>query len=424
MGTFVGLIRLISDPLSAHFADRGVNRKRLLNSVVFLSFAMLFVVWRLPPSSYRVFLLSISFVLFYGFRWQMLTLAEQICGSTLEKNHFSLRQIRVFLTSVLIAIGIFLFNSPLTVWIKSATFLLAFSLYLYKMKTPSSRTFDRLDYSHIRLWGGLSFIFVLPVFYFFQRTLASEDLYVAVVPMMILAVFATGITTLFFPETPSSCPSVPPLLPKEGRKRGEKRESTPFPLKELFLSFRSVLLFLLMAGLLKGTTTMYNNFGSISFNAMGFTSSEIGSLYAFENLSNLLFFFLFSRWVRVHDPIKTYLFCSLVMALRWGLTLVFQENPVAVMLIQGLGGITYAVAHATIISYISTRVPARISTTTLALYGAFSYGFGSFFLIFLGYLVEIHPSWGWGFMSFVALLTSVGFFLLAKRETSFKTELI
>ncbi len=408
--SLIGLIRLVSDPALAHITDKYGRHKYWLVGVLWTSFLLLVLLNFL----HSVWAITLCFVLFYALRWQMFTLVEYIASQHIRKTKLGIVNIQFFLVFLLLAIFAFVWRSPLDNGVKWATAILLFGYFsyqqikLWKMKSVEhDNPIAWLSYSHLRVWGSLSFILVLPVFYAFQKLDTGQELYYWVVPMMSVAVGLTAIVSLFLPSETDAVE----------RKSVTQSQKKMVPFKKLVLEHKHIFIFIVMVSLLKSTTAMYNSYGAITWNNLGFSTSEIGSIYGFESLMNVLFFFLGAKFIEKKNSFSIFVICSFAMVLRWVLVALFPGQILVVMFVQALGGITYAVAHSTLMVFVAKSLPIYVASTGLALYGSLSYGLGAIYPPILTVLIENDYAFsGWWLMSSIAFLCFIGFVILRKTN--------
>ena len=212
---------------------------------------------------------------------------------------------------------------------------------------------ESLDYGRIRLWGSLSFI-VLAVIS--GRVLVDQP--PAIIYWMVLAAIAVAVV---------ACALVPDARP-------EKTASTRAPLL-LILQNRRFVLFLVAAALIQGSHAVYYAFGTLHWQAAGYSDDLIGALWAEGVIAEIVLFAFGNHAVRRLGPERLIVLGGAAAALRWAVTGATDALPVLVC-VQVLHAFTFGATHLGAIHFVTRTVAPSMSATAQSLYSAAVMGLG------------------------------------------------
>ncbi|WP_158129816.1 3-phenylpropionate MFS transporter [Vibrio fluvialis] len=210
-----------------------------------------------------------------------------------------------------------------------------------------------LDYGRTRLWGSVAFIAGSTVVGFLVAHYgATMILYTA-----LFGVFVSLIISLRNPN---------PMPVTEHHEHAERLK-----LMSLLREW-PVLKFLLLVALIQGSHAAYYSFSSIYWKQAGHSEDVIGYLWSLGVVAEVLVFAfskrLFSGW-----SLRTlFVIASLGVMARWGMT-ASTTAIVALVAIQLLHGVTFAMAHIAAIQYIQ-HAPQNKMVALQALYNAIPLG--------------------------------------------------
>jgi PPP family 3-phenylpropionic acid transporter len=146
-------------------------------------------------------------------------------------------------------------------------------------------------------------------------------------------------------------------------------------------------------------------FFSLYLDALGYSKTMIGVLWAVSVAVEIVWFFTQSRWLP-RLPLTAWLVaCSAAMVLRMALTTVWADVLWVLLLAQAIHALTFAAHHTACIALLSHHFPGRLRGRGQALYTVIAYGFpGVLGGLLGGVLSEL-----WGLQSVFAasVLTSV-----------------
>ena len=116
-------------------------------------------------------------------------------------------------------------------------------------------------------------------------------------------------------------------------------------------------------------------FFSLYLDAMGYSKSVIGMLWAVSVVIEIGWFFTQGRWLPKLSLTGWLVLASALMALRMGLTAGFPMVWPLLLLAQAMHAITFAAHHTVCIALLSHHFPGRLRGRGQALYTVVGYGF-------------------------------------------------
>ncbi|AOW83754.1 3-phenylpropionate MFS transporter [Vibrio mimicus] len=248
-----------------------------------------------------------------------------------------------------------------------------------------------LDYGRTRLWGSIAFIAGSTVVGFLVAKWGSS---------MILYTALVGVAVSLL----LSFRRINPMPVTEHEAHAVRPKLT-----ELLTEW-PVVKFLLLVALIQGSHAAYYSFGSIYWKQAGHSEDIIGYLWSLGVVSEVLVFAFSKRWFAGWSLRALFLAASIGVMLRWGLT-ASTTTILALVAIQLLHGVTFAMAHIAAIQYIQ-HAPQNKMVALQALYNA----------IPLGAVIAIITTlsgWGyehWGSAVFWAMAAMGAFALLIRVD--------
>ncbi len=214
-----------------------------------------------------------------------------------------------------------------------------------------------LDYGRLRLWASLSFL---------AGSLVSGAL-LTVIPAdftMGLIAFAQGLTVIgTF------------ILPPEPQRKTPVHHTSSLELGQAlnFLFASRFTVFLVAASLSNASHGMMYSISAVYWTSLGFSTFQIGLLWAAAVLAEVGLFFFSNRVVE--DVGVARLLCIGLFggAMRW-LGMGFATGIYMFAALQTLHAISFACGHLALMHFIRQNVPARLRNTAQALYTAFAGG--------------------------------------------------
>ncbi|MDN3683958.1 3-phenylpropionate MFS transporter [Vibrio sinaloensis] len=258
---------------------------------------------------------------------------------------------------------------------------------------------NKLDYGRTRLWGSVAFIAGSTVVGFMVSQYGSDMIiYTALVGILISWLFAMR--------------RINPMPVTQAEEHTERPK-----LMDL-LREGPVVKFLILVALIQGSHAAYYSFSSIYWKEAGYSEDIIGYLWSLGVVSEVAIFFALSKrlffWLVTESDVRgggTGLYRSL-----GGLT-ASTTMIAALVLIQLLHGVTFAIAHIAAIQYIQDSEPRKM-VALQALYNAIPLG------AFIALMTTL-SGWGyehWGANVFwaMAAMGVLALFIKSRRQQTVK----
>jgi PPP family 3-phenylpropionic acid transporter len=214
-------------------------------------------------------------------------------------------------------------------------------------------TLDAARYGRVRVWGSVGFIVAVSASGFFLQRLGVERFPVLVVGLLAALVVAT----LNLPGLPEA--------PQHARDAAGAMAVLRQPPVAWFFAgvFFTVL----------AHTGLYVFF-SLYLDALGYSRSAVGLIWAVGVLVEVLWFWFQGRWLGRLSLQGWLLLAALATALRFAIVAAFGANPVLLVLSQCLHAFTFAAQHSACIAVINRHFPGRLHGRGQALYTVLGYG--------------------------------------------------
>ena len=146
-------------------------------------------------------------------------------------------------------------------------------------------------------------------------------------------------------------------------------------------------------------------FFSLYLDALGYSKTLIGVMWAVSVLVEIGWFFWQSRWLQRLPLTGWLLLCSATMLLRMLLTAAWADVLLVLVLAQALHAITFAAHHTSCVALVSHHFPGRLRGRGQALYTVIAYGFPGVIGGLLGGILS--ERWGLASVFWASALTSV-----------------
>lgn len=213
-----------------------------------------------------------------------------------------------------------------------------------------------LDYGRIRLWASLSFL---------TGSLGAGALLeaISVAWVILLVALAQALGAL-----------VTLLLPADKAVRAATR-AEPIRLASFLalVSAGNFIVFMLAAGFGQASHGFLYAFGSVYFEALGYSSFVIGLLWAASVMAEVTMFAFSNRFYRRFGSVRLIILGTGIAALRWVMTAL--APPLGILfLVQTLHAGSFGLTHLGTMHYIRERVPASMRNTAQGLYSVLSSG--------------------------------------------------
>ena len=213
-----------------------------------------------------------------------------------------------------------------------------------------------LDYGRIRLWASLSFL---------TGSLGAGAL-LEVVPVssvILLIAAAQGLGALVTLQLPAD-------KAVRSATKAEPIRLAPFL---ALVSAASFIVFMLAAGLGQASHGFLYAFGSVYFEALGYSKFVIGMLWSASVMAEVLMFAFSNRFYQTFGSVRLIMLGTGLATLRWAITAL--APPLAVLfVVQTLHAGSFGLTHLGTMHYIRERVPASMRNTAQGLYAVFSSG--------------------------------------------------
>ena len=144
-------------------------------------------------------------------------------------------------------------------------------------------------------------------------------------------------------------------------------------------------------------------FFSLYLDALGYSKTLIGVLWAVSVAVEIAWFFTQGRWLPRLRPMQWLMLCALAMALRMALTAWWAHAGWALVLAQALHALTFATHHTVCTAWLSQHFPGRLRGRGQALYASVGYGIPGV----LGAVVGAAISETWGLSTVYALCVAM-----------------
>ncbi len=146
-------------------------------------------------------------------------------------------------------------------------------------------------------------------------------------------------------------------------------------------------------------------FFSLYLDALGYSKTLIGLMWAVSVVVEIGWFFWQSRWLHLLPLTGWLLLCSAAMVLRMVLTAGWADGLLVLVFAQALHALTFAAHHTACIALLSHHFPGRLRGRGQALYTVLAYGLSGVMGGLLGGLLSEH--WGLASVFWVSVLTSL-----------------
>ncbi|WP_104041396.1 3-phenylpropionate MFS transporter [Vibrio hyugaensis] len=243
-----------------------------------------------------------------------------------------------------------------------------------------------LDYGRTRLWGSVAFIAGSTVVGYLVAEFGSDMiLYTAMVGVFISLLLAMRNTN-----------------PMPVTRDGQHAER---PKLSALLTDKPVVKFLVLMALIQGSHAAYYGFSAIHWKAAGHSEDVIGYLWSLGVAAEVAVFALSKRLFAGWSLRTLFVVAAGGVMLRWGMT-ASTTSILALVVVQMLHGVTFAMAHIAAIQYIQNSAENKM-VALQALYNAIPLG------AFIALMTVIS---GWGYEHWGAnifwLMAAMGFIAL------------
>lgn len=144
-----------------------------------------------------------------------------------------------------------------------------------------------------------------------------------------------------------------------------------------FLTSGVFLLFFASVAGSMASHAVYYVYGSIHWRALGYSEAEIGALWAVGVAAEILLFFVGRTVIDALGPVKALWLASIGAALRWS-AMTLDPGGAALVLLQCLHAVSFALAHLAALAFIAEAAPANRRATAQGVLTAVSGGVAMF----------------------------------------------
>ena len=262
-----------------------------------------------------------------------------------------------------------------------------------------------LDYGKVRLWGSITFI---------VASLGSGSVIQlygpqAVLPILLAATALMVLATHLMPRQLGGHKGSPAAAAKPALRRLKLSDAFALARAPLFL------LFLLAASLIQASHALMYAFGTLHWQAQGFSGGVIGALWSVGVVAEVALFAVSGRVIAACGTVRLLGLAGAAAVLRWGF-MAFDPPLWATGLLQILHAMSFGAAHLAAIHFLTHAVPEDRAATAQGLYAAVVAGLvmGSLTLA-SGPLYRMLGGEAYGVMAVLALCGTVAAFLLRQR---------
>ncbi|MGC9403648.1 3-phenylpropionate MFS transporter [Vibrio genomosp. F10 str. 9ZC157] len=249
----------------------------------------------------------------------------------------------------------------------------------------------RLDYGRTRLWGSIAFIAGSTVVGYLVSLYGTDMILYTALAGVLFSLIISMRNISVMPET-------------------QNKQITERPKVSQLLREWPVIKFLTLIALIQGSHAAYYSFSAIYWRDAGYSADIIGYLWSLGVVAEVMVFAFSKRFFSGWTLRSLFVMAAIGVMVRWGITASTTEIY-ALVLVQLLHGITFAVAHIAAIQYIQQEEEHKM-VALQALYNAIPLGAVIALLTTLS-------GWGyenWGADVFWAMALMGGLALFVKVE--------
>jgi MFS transporter, PPP family, 3-phenylpropionic acid transporter len=205
------------------------------------------------------------------------------------------------------------------------------------------------DYGRMRLWGSAAFV---------AANLLAGWLAGLFGPQALIALIVAGAVMSFAVSLLIPPVSVADLSPRRRLTLADARE---------LLKMREMQLVLLSAGAVQGAHGMFYAYGTLHWQAQGYSPQWFGTLWAIGLVTEIALFFWSSDAVRRIGAAELMVMGPALSVFRW-ILMAFDPSLVVLVPLQILHGLTFGTSHIGAMHMLAKIAPADRAATAQALY--------------------------------------------------------
>jgi MFS transporter, PPP family, 3-phenylpropionic acid transporter len=219
-----------------------------------------------------------------------------------------------------------------------------------------ARIEEGMNYGRVRLWGSITFV---------AASVGAGWLLEWTAPSIIAICFVAALL--------SNVAGVW-LLPKDAPRRAKPRVPRSRFADVVEIGRHPVfVLFVVTASLTQATHAVYYAFGSLAWQAQGYSDTVIGLLWATGVIAEIVLFYISGPLMARLGAVRLVMLAAVAAMIRWTVTAL---NPPVVLLflIQALHAFTFGAAHLGAVQFVAQAAPPRLAATAQSLYAAMASG--------------------------------------------------
>jgi PPP family 3-phenylpropionic acid transporter len=219
-----------------------------------------------------------------------------------------------------------------------------------------ARIEEGMNYGRVRLWGSITFV---------AASVGAGWLLEWTAPSIIAICFVAALL--------SNVAGVW-LLPKDAPRRAKPRVPRSRFADVVEIGRHPVfVLFVVTASLTQATHAVYYAFGSLAWQAQGYSDTVIGLLWATGVIAEIVLFYISGPLMARLGAVRLVMLAAVAAMIRWTVTAL--NPPVALLfLIQALHAFTFGAAHLGAVQFVAQAAPPRLAATAQSLYAAMASG--------------------------------------------------
>ena len=245
----------------------------------------------------------------------------------------------------------------------------------------------KIDYGRVRLWGSIAFIFAALV--------AGKIIGIKTEHLILILIFLfinlMVVVTLFLPKIKTKISIIP-----------------RYPLSQLFSNY-GLIIVIFSAALIQSSHALYYSFGTIHWQAIGFSGTAIGFLWAEGVIAEIILFSFGASILRWIGAVNLIFLGGFLGMVRW-FCMAYFENFQIILFTQLLHAFSFGATHLGIIHYLNETVEESLSVTALSLYSAI--GMGLLMGIMVSLFGEVYYQFGSRAYLLCALTSIIGAILV------------
>ena len=332
-------------------------------------------------------------------------LAPNVWGALADRSQKRLRLVRIGSFLTLLAFVAFFFASGF--W-QFAVVIMLFSFFWnavlpqFEVITLHNLGSDKSHYSRIRLWGSIGFILavILAGIIFEQFSVALFPLTLIIV---IVGIFGMSLWHLQEPDK---------INPDNIGVAGFKDQ----------LKHPAVICFFVVCFLLQLSHGSYYTYYSIYLEALGYSKTKIGLLWALGVVAEVVLFIYMHLWFK-RSSLNLIMFWALLLTtVRWLMISLGAQSEVILVLAQLLHAMSFGAMHAAAIYFVHHSFNAFSQGRAQALYSSVGFGLGGATGAVLSGLLVEYASYSVAFLA-SALLSAIAAFLIFLLRRTFQSRL-